>query len=88
MWMEAMGKQSPIIIVVEDPEVKKQLSQMNAAADLGVASCWGHRAKEEFESEEGRLRLQDLSLKRRRVRKRAASAALFFMEMTTGQNAF
>ena len=28
---------------------------MNAAADLGVASCWIHRAKEEFESEEGRI---------------------------------
>lgn len=26
---------------------------MNAAADLGVDSYWIHRAKEEFESEEG-----------------------------------
>ena len=25
-------------------------NMMNAAADLGVASCWIHRAKEEFES--------------------------------------
>ena len=99
-----MGKQSPIIIVVEDPEVKKQLSQMNAkilgadidpfygapellivladkamptyvydgslvmgnmmnaAADLGVASCWVHRAKEEFESEEGKAILKKLGI--------------------------
>ena len=27
---------------------------MTAAADLGVASCWIHRAKEVFESEEGK----------------------------------
>ena len=27
---------------------------MNAAHSLGVASCWIHRAKEEFESEEGK----------------------------------
>ena len=28
---------------------------MNAAASLGVASCWIHRAKEVFESKEGRV---------------------------------
>lgn len=27
---------------------------MNAAYALGVGSCWIHRAKEEFESEEGK----------------------------------
>ncbi len=85
-----MGKQSPIIIVVENKEIRDKLSKMNAkimgmdidpfygapellivlankeiptyvydgslvmgnmmnaAADLGVASCWIHRAKEEF----------------------------------------
>ena len=31
---------------------------MNAAEDLGVASCWIHRAKEEFESEEGKALLR------------------------------
>jgi nitroreductase len=36
---------------------------MNAAADLGVDSCWIHRAKEEFESEEGRKILEDLGIK-------------------------
>lgn len=35
---------------------------MNAAADLGVASCWIHRAKEEFESEEGKALLKELGI--------------------------
>ena len=37
-------------------------NMMNAAADLGVASCWIHRAKEEFESEEGRAILKELGI--------------------------
>ena len=35
---------------------------MLAAADLGVDSCWIHRAKEEFESEEGKAILKDLGI--------------------------
>lgn len=35
---------------------------MNAAADLGVSSCWIHRAKEEFESPEGKEILKDLGI--------------------------
>jgi nitroreductase len=35
---------------------------MNAAADLGVESCWIHRAKEEFESEEGKQILKSLGI--------------------------
>ena len=35
---------------------------MSAAADLGVASCWIHRAKEEFESEEGQAILKELGI--------------------------
>ena len=35
---------------------------MNAAADLGVDSCWIHRAKEEFESEEGKEILKSLGI--------------------------
>ena len=31
-------------------------------ADLGVASCWVHRAKEEFESEEGKALLRELGI--------------------------
>lgn len=37
-------------------------NMMNAAADLGVASCWIHRAKEEFESEEGKALLRSLGI--------------------------
>lgn len=37
-------------------------SLMLAAHAEGVASCWIHRAKEEFESEEGRQILRDLGI--------------------------
>ena len=99
-----MGKQSPIILVIRDQEVREKLSKLNAAAmgmeidpfygapelivvlanrdiptylydgslvmgnmlnaaaDLGVASCWVHRAKEEFESEEGKEILRKLGI--------------------------
>ena len=99
-----MGKQSPIILVVKDYEIRNKLAKinaaamgmeidpfygapellvvlgnkdiptyiydgslvmgnmMNAAADLGVASCWVHRAKEEFESEEGKEILKKLGI--------------------------
>ena len=95
-----MGKQSPIMVVVQDKEMVARLSKMNAAimgaskdpfygaptviivlADknigtylydgslvmgnlmnaaeaVGVQSCWIHRAKEEFESEEGKALLK------------------------------
>ena len=35
---------------------------MLAAADLGLGSCWIHRAKEEFESEEGKGILKTLGI--------------------------
>ena len=35
---------------------------MNAAEELGVASCWIHRAKEEFESDFGKQILKDLGI--------------------------
>lgn len=35
---------------------------MLAAADLGIDSCWIHRAKEEFESEEGKAILKELGI--------------------------
>ena len=95
-----MGRQSPIMVAVQDKETIVKLSKMNAAimgtdgdpfygaatviivlADknmptylydgslvmgnlmnaaeaLGVNSCWIHRAKEEFESEEGKAMLK------------------------------
>ena len=100
-----MGKQSPIMIAVTDPETRDRLSRMNAAvmgasgdpfygapvvivvlADrsvptylydgslvmgnlmnaahaLGIGSCWIHRAKEEFDSEEGKAILRSLGIK-------------------------
>ena len=99
-----MGKQSPIILVIKDQEIRSKLAKLNAAAmgmeidpfygapelivvlankdiptyiydgslvmgnmlnaaaDLGVASCWVHRAKEEFESEEGKAILKKLGI--------------------------
>lgn len=35
---------------------------MNAAHALGIGSCWIHRAKEEFESEEGKAILASLGI--------------------------
>lgn len=35
---------------------------MLAAQDLGIGSCWIHRAKEEFESEEGKEFLKSLGI--------------------------
>ena len=35
---------------------------MNAAHALGIGSCWIHRAKEEFDSEEGKEILRDLGI--------------------------
>jgi len=59
-----------VVIVLANKEIPTYLydgslvmgNMMNAAADLGVASCWIHRAKEEFESEEGRAILKDLGI--------------------------
>lgn len=95
-----MGAQSPVIVAVQDPAVRDQLSRMNArimgadsdpfygaptvlvvladkdcptrvydgscvmanllnaAESVGLGACWVHRAKEEFESEEGRALLR------------------------------
>ena len=99
-----MGKQSPVIVVVQKPELIAKLSKMNAAVmgttsdpfygaptvlivladpergtyvedgslvmgnlmnaaeSLGVASIWIHRAKEEFESAEGKAFLKSLGI--------------------------
>lgn len=35
---------------------------LNAAHALGIAGCWIHRAKEEFESEEGKALLKELGI--------------------------
>ena len=59
-----------LLIVLADKSVPTYLydgslvmgNLMNAAADLGVASCWIHRAKEEFESAEGKAILKSLGI--------------------------
>ena len=100
----AMGRQSPVMVAVQDKETLAELSRLNAAvmgtkndpfygapvvlvvlADksvgtykydgslvmenlmlaanaVGLGSCWIHRAKEEFESEEGRELLRQLGI--------------------------
>ena len=57
-----MGKQSPVIVVVQKPELIAKLSKMNAAHAVGVDSCWIHRAKEEFASPEGKALLKEWGL--------------------------
>ncbi|MDO4282260.1 MAG: nitroreductase [Clostridia bacterium] len=51
-----------IVLVLADPNVKTYIEDgslvlgnlMNAAHAIGIGSCWIHRAKEEFESSEGK----------------------------------
>ncbi|MCI2049831.1 MAG: nitroreductase [Lachnospiraceae bacterium] len=55
-----------VIVVLGDPAVGTYVydgalaigNMLNAAYALGIGSCWVHRAKEEFESEEGRALLE------------------------------
>ena len=55
-----------VLVVLADPEVNTAVEDgslvmgnlMNAAHSLGVASCWIHRAREVFDSEEGRVLLR------------------------------
>lgn len=59
-----------LLIVLADKDVPTYIydgslvmgNMMNAAADLGVANCWIHRAKEEFESDEGKAILKELGI--------------------------
>ncbi len=59
-----------LIVVLADRSVPTHLydgslvmgNLMNAAHSLGVASCWIHRAKEEFDSEEGKAILKKLGI--------------------------
>ena len=99
-----MGRQSPIILVLQNKEKIEKLSKlnakimgtdkdpfygaptvlivladknigtykedgslvlgnlMNAAYSLGLGSCWIHRAKEEFETEEGKELLKEWNI--------------------------
>ena len=59
-----------VIVVLADKNVGTYLydgslvmgNLMNAAHALGIASCWIHRAKEEFESEKGKEILKSLGI--------------------------
>ena len=59
-----------LIVVLADRSVPTYLydgslvmgNLMNAAHSLGIASCWIHRAKEEFDSEEGKAILKKLGI--------------------------
>ncbi len=59
-----------VIVVLADRRVGTYLydgslvmgNLMNAAYSLGIASCWIHRAKEEFDSEEGKSILKQLGI--------------------------
>lgn len=59
-----------VVVVLGDKEIKTYLEDgslvmgnlMNAAASIGVSSCWIHRAKEVFETEEGRELLKGLGI--------------------------
>lgn len=55
-----------VLVVLMNPEVNTCVEDgalvlgnlMNAAHSLGVGSCWIHRAREEFDSEEGKALLK------------------------------
>ena len=59
-----------VIVVLADRAVPTYLydgslvmgNLLNAAHSLGIASCWIHRAKEEFDSAEGKAILKDLGI--------------------------
>ncbi|MBQ8108307.1 MAG: nitroreductase [Ruminococcus sp.] len=59
-----------VLIVLSDKSIPTHVydgslvmgNLMLAAHEVGLASCWIHRAKEEFESEEGRKLLADLGI--------------------------
>ncbi len=59
-----------ILIVLADKNVPTYVydgslvmgNMMLAAEDLGLASCWIHRAKEEFDSEEGKTLLKAIGI--------------------------
>ena len=62
-----MGRQSPVIVAVQDPETRDALSRMNAAQAVGVDSCYIFRAKEVFETAEGKALLRKWAIPERYV---------------------
>ena len=67
MNAEIMGKDvdpfynAPVVLIVYDGTLVME-NLMLAAHDEGLGSCWIHRAKEEFESKEGKEILKSLGI--------------------------
>lgn len=53
-----MGRQSPVIVCIQNKADRDTLSKMNAAESVGLSACWIHRAKEMFETAEGQTLLK------------------------------
>ncbi|WP_297959751.1 nitroreductase [uncultured Ruminococcus sp.] len=70
MDMDPFYNAPVVLIVLADKDMFTYLydgslvmgNLLNAAHALGVSSCWIHRAKEEFESEEGKEILRSLGI--------------------------
>ncbi|MBR1785170.1 MAG: nitroreductase family protein [Bacteroidales bacterium] len=64
-----------VLLVLADPEITTHLEDgcsvittlLNAAQACGLASCWVHRARQEFESPEGKEILRQLGIDERYV---------------------
>ena len=60
-----------VVVVLADPSVRTYVydgalvmgNLMNAAYEIGVGSCWIHRARQMFESEEGKALLRKWGLR-------------------------
>ena len=67
---DGLGDVHEVLVVLADRSIPTRVydgslvmaNLMLAAHDLGVASCWIHRAKEEFDSEEGKAILAELGI--------------------------
>ena len=53
-----MNTQNIYMVAVRDKETRDQMMRMNAAHAVGLGSCWIHRAKQVFESPEGKALLR------------------------------
>lgn len=78
LWSKDLNEKSDpfygaptIVIVLADKNIKTYIEDaslvlgnlMNAAHSIGIGSCWIHRAKEVFESEEGKDLLKQWNIK-------------------------
>ena len=54
----AMNNQKPVMVAVRDKATRDQLSAMNAAHAVELGSCWINRAREMFDTQEGKALLR------------------------------